>query len=675
MTSTWQSWNLKPGDQLSLLVEAADYRPGVGRTSLPRRVTILSDEEFDSRLAEKQTDLMQDLKRLLTDQRQTRKGSGELQLERDNQAQTARATLDRLATLGFEQLRINQGVTDPSRGATAQAEQLLGELERNRQDRPELSEQLRAVRDELSRLADDELPAAGRGLADAQRAAQQSLEQPSPAIEKQVDDSLASATGQQDRAIESLEGLVEKMADWSDHQRFAGELAEMEQRQRDLRADTLKEAARAAAAGKDSPERAATRAKLRAAQEEIARRFGKLQEAMRKSAGSGSQEDDSSTQALRDALAESQDRATRGKLDEAERQLRIGQLGRSAAEQQAGADDIREMLDILRDRASSDPGKLAEQLEGAQKKLAELQKELDKLKSQADQPQQEQPRKKLAEKTERLGRRLKRLDAQQAGKSSQAGAGKMQQAAEQEEQGREQLGEAQKDLKRAQEQLAEKIRQQKNLQALKVLDRLAKRMEGYIARQTEVLESTVRAEQETLGGVAAKELQPAVRQLADEQQALREEVEVARRNVAKREVFELALRGAVQQMDRAHERLDQQQVDRPTQQRQYSALQRLKHVSEALKINPGQPEEQQPKPPGQGGEGGGKPKPPSPIDVAELKMLRLMQLDLNARTRDLEAEAADQAQSPDAPTAPRSPGRKPGGCRASRIGWANWSAS
>jgi hypothetical protein len=193
--------------------------------------------------------------------------------------------------------------------------------------------------------------------------------------------------------------------------------------------------------------------------------------------------------------------------------------------------------------------------------------------------------------------------------------------------------------------LAEKIRQQKNLQALKVLDRLAKRMEAFITRQTEVLEGTVRADQEALAGVAPEELQPTVRTLADEQQALREEVEVARRNVAKREVFELALRGAVEQMDRAHERLDQQRIDRPTQQREYAALQRLKHVSEALKINPGEPEEQQPKPPGQGGEGGGQPKPPSPIDVAELKMLRLMQLDLNARTRDLEAEAADVAQS------------------------------
>ncbi|TWT33562.1 hypothetical protein KOR34_33940 [Posidoniimonas corsicana] len=651
---------LSPGDQILLLVEAADYRPGVGVTPLPRRIIIITDEEFDSRLADMQSELVQDLSRLLAEQREARAAAGELTIDRQSSPQTTPQTLDRLSAIGFEQLRINEGVSDERRGAAARAEELLDELARNQQDRPELREQLEALRDGLRQLSDGPLANAGRDLADARRSAQQAAEQadgqPNAAAEKEVDRSLADAAGQQDRAIESLEGMVERMSGWSDYQRFAQELADLEREQRELREETLKEAARAAAS-LPSPERTAAREKLRAAQSEIAKRFGKLQDAMRKAADQsqgdqsegGAQKSDAA-QALQDALAESRDNATRGKLDEAQRQLGDGQLGRSAAEQEAGADDMRSMLETLRDRASSDPKELAEQLREAQEKLAELQKELDELKQQADQPGQQRQQQKLADQTERMSRKLDRLGAQQAGQSTQQGAQKMEQSAEQSRQGEsgsESLADAQEQLKKAQEQLEQEIERQKQIHALRVLDRLAGRLPELIERQTKLLEGTVGAEQESQAGAAGEDFEAGVRQLAEGQQGLREDVEVARRNVEEREVFELALRGAVADMDQALELLAKPEVSRPTQQRQYSALQRLKHVSDALKLNPPPEEEQEEQQQG-GGQGGqpGQPPPPSPVDVAELKMLRLMQLDVNAQTRELEGEAADNRLTP-----------------------------
>lgn len=632
---------VEAGDRLSLMVEAADYRPGVGRTPLPRRVTILSVEEFDSRLAQAQSALMQHLQRLLKDQREARQGASELEIERRNDAELSRATVDRLTALGFEQRQIGEGVSDPERGAAARADELLQELADNRLDRPELKEQLNTVRSELRRLADGPLPAASRSLADAQRDAVQAVEDGAQQAAARVGQSLATAGGEQDEVVQSLEELIGQMSDWSDYQQFAQELAELEGRQRELRQETAREAARAAAEGRNEPARKAAREKLAAAQGEVARRFSKLQESMRRAANRQEGEADTSDQALEDALAEAETRATAGKFDQAARQLSEGKLGRSTQQQQSGAEDLREMLDILRDRAASNPDQLADQLRDAQQKLAQLQSELEDLQQRANQEGEQQPRQELGDDTDRLARRLNRLDAPQAGQSTQQGAGQMQQAAQQGRRAAPSLQQAEQDLQRAQQQLAQRIEQLEQEQAQRVLDRLANQMDGFIETQTEVLDGTVRVDQETQAGIEPQESRDQIERLADEQEQLREAVEEARRMVAEREVFELALRGAVTDMDDARRLLTDQRVGRQTQQREYSALSRLKHVADALKLNPPEPNEQnQQNQGGQGGQGG-QPQGPSPVDVAELKMLRLMQLELNARTRDLEADAVE----------------------------------
>ena len=53
--------NLPVGAQLSVHAEAADYRPGVGRTVGPRRVTIITDHELQARLADRQAQIMRSL--------------------------------------------------------------------------------------------------------------------------------------------------------------------------------------------------------------------------------------------------------------------------------------------------------------------------------------------------------------------------------------------------------------------------------------------------------------------------------------------------------------------------------------------------------------------------------------------------------------------------------------
>ncbi|MEM1303793.1 MAG: hypothetical protein AAGG46_02795, partial [Planctomycetota bacterium] len=97
------------------------------------------------------------------------------------------------------------------------------------------------------------------------------------------------------------------------------------------------------------------------------------------------------------------------------------------------------------------------------------------------------------------------------------------------------------------------------------------------------------------------------------------------------------------------ERLAAVDPGRATQQHELAAIERLKHIADALTPTPPDDQEQPPSE-GQGGGGQqGQPREPPPFDVAELKMLRLLQLDLNARTRRFEAENAAGRLASDAP--------------------------
>ncbi|MEM6654683.1 MAG: hypothetical protein AAF596_02680, partial [Planctomycetota bacterium] len=130
-------WELEPlglavGDTLELVGEAEDYHPAVGRTPAPRRVTIISDEEFNQRLADGQSLLLSNLRRALSAERDARAKT----LEATDSTADADGLLDQLATLAFDQRRVAELVDDPERGIGEQAEQLLGELTQNRVDRP-----------------------------------------------------------------------------------------------------------------------------------------------------------------------------------------------------------------------------------------------------------------------------------------------------------------------------------------------------------------------------------------------------------------------------------------------------------------------------------------------------------------------------------------------------------
>ena len=629
---------LSPGDQLLVSIEAADYRPGVGRTPTTRRITIITLAEIDARIADAASALTRDLERALTLQRSARDATGQLAIEQRNAATVDGKTVDRLSTLGYEQRQVASALTGDDRGALQRASDLQAELQTNQLDRPELVSELDRIRQQLARLDQAPLPTAQRALTDARRAATRLAESDAnQAADQTILDPLAEVQSSQDETVQTLEALVDSLARWSDLQRFTREVSDLEQKQQQLATETQAETTQANSA-RDQSARRAEREQLATRQAELARRFDRLQRGMREQVEQ-MQQDSPAQQNVADALAESQDRATGGKMQDATRRLNRGQMGRAATEQLAAAKDLQQMLDILRGRASTDPRKLADQLRAAEEQLSELRAQAAQEAASASDERQADRRERLADRADRLSRQLNRLQAPEAGQSTQQGGDQMSQSAAQSNpsEAAQSMRNADDQLQQAQQQLAQRINELENQIVESVLKKLAGKIDSYIARQRQVLEGTILANDSPEDDRTAS-----AKRLAGDQRSLEAIIAAAAEELATRAVFEMALTSASQDMGSAAGGLEASQTGPKTQQAEHAALTRLQHVAQVLKPDPNlpPPDSQQNDGGGQGGDG--KQPPPPPIDVAELKMLRLMQLSLNAQTRQLEADTAAQ---------------------------------
>lgn len=643
-------WDLQPlglaeGTELSIAVVATDFVPQEGRTTTPKRLLLVSDEEYRSRLGERQSRLLGQVQQALAAQRDALTGTTDLQADARTLDSVDRSQLDRLTSIDFQQREAASQIDDPSTGATRAAEQLLEDLKRSRLDDNDLTDQLTASQQALKQLAEGPLPGARSELAGARRAGTRSAERGASdsAADQEFEQRLEEAIEQQTQAVEQLEQVADLLTSWADFQRFASEAAELEKLERQLAEESQRQAAEAASKLFVGPTQA-ERDKLVVGQAEAARRFSKLRSAMQRLLASQPEgtERTNAQESVSDALAEADDADLAGKLRDAARSLGQGKLGSAAQAQQQAADGLQSMVEALRRRTTNDPEKLAERLGEEKERLAEIQREVDQLKQRPDTRQTDAARDQAAQKAERLGRRLQRLTASQAASSTQQGAQQTasdspQQPDQQQEGSQEELAKAQQSFEQAQREIDQRISELENERTERLLEQLAKRIGGYLERQGNLLQETIDLDQEP----NQQQVEQQAIELAADQLDLSDELSGYAEELRKRAVFEMALGGAADLTSRAGERLDVGQVDRRTQQLESSALARLRHIKEVLEQKPpAAPENQQQG--GGGGQGGngGQPPPPSPIDVAELKMLRLLQLEVLADTDAYEADTA-----------------------------------
>ncbi len=638
-----EALGVEPGNELVVSLVATDYAGQEGRTKSPRRLLVVTDDEYQSRLAERQSRLLGQVQQAIATQRDATTATGDLAADTQQAGAVDRAQLDRLTSIEFQQREAAAAVDDPSSGAAAAAKRLLEDLQRSRLEAPELAQQLASAAETLEQVGEGEMPAARGELASARRVGQRANE-PNADMQQAAGEfleRLGDAQTQQAEAMERLEQVADLLTSWADYQRFAGEAAALEKMQRGLADEAQKQAAAMASKLMPDPTQA-ERDKLLTSQAEVARRFDKLRAAMQKLLASQPEDAEPTTasESVSDALAESDDADVAGKLREASSDLARSRTGAASQAQRGAADGLQAMVEALRQRTTTDPEELAKRLEQEKERLAEVQREVEELKQRPDTRQTAQARQRAASRAARASRRLERLTASQAAASTSQGA---QQTSGEEQQGsqQEQLAQAEESFEQAQREIDQAIREMQNRQTQRLLDQLKARIDGYIERQEGVLDTTIglehAADRQRLDA-EAPELAASERDLADELSRFAEEL-------GKRAVFELALGGAADQTTEAASRLEESRVDSSTQRLESMALRRLQHIKEVLEQTPPEPQEDQPQQEGGGGGQGGQPPPPSPIDVAELKMLRLMQLEVLSETDAYEADTATARRS------------------------------
>jgi len=662
---TWslEPLGLHPGQRLALWAVARDYAGKQGETALPRWINIITRAELEDRLAERQAVILAELGRALKMQQEARSLTKSLEIQLQEVGRLAKTDIDRLQADELKQRQVQRMLTSPSEGVRGQIDDLLAQLASNKIENPDIHRRMRQFRSVIEELGRNELPLVAQELVSAlktsQAQAQDQEEMPPPAGER-VESSLTEAGAGQDRIIERLEQLLGDLSQWADYRRFARELRRLVRSQRELQEATAEIGK--ATLGRDlddlSKQEAADLKKLLERQQELAREFDKLSQGMERMAGKLSGEDPLAAATLEDALHLSRKRAVSAKLHSSGTDIEQNRLAQAVRGQEAIAEDLEALLEVLSGRADQELGRLVKELKRAEEDLVRLRKEQKRLRLEmedaAKEPDPEERRKRLErlvrkqreleEEIRRFARRLKRLQAAEAEDSTSRGADALSRASTAAEQddaagGAEALRNAGKDLEEAQQQLAQARRQAEADLANAMLARFEDAVQSMLDRQQRALRITAELEErrKRRGELDRQTDWPLLQDEAKNQQMLAEEAEQFSGSIGKFGVYRLALETAAREMRSAAGMMQRGQTDSAVQRRQQNALHRLKQLMRAFE----QPDDQADaaEQAGASGAGGAAASGENVRDLTELRLLKLMQEDLNHRTQQLEALA------------------------------------
>lgn len=666
----WQlgELELKPSAQLTFWATADDYLPQTGK-STPRRITIITPAELEERLAQRQALVFAELRRVLKMQQDARAQTKSLEIQLGEVGRIAHADVDHAQSAELNQRQVTRTLTSATEGVPAQIADFLAELKSNRVDSPDVERHMSAILDEIERLNHEHLGKIESDLVSFIKAAQAGLprdagESATVPGDDEMRQSLASAAGNQDQVVVSLEKMLGELGRWDNYRRFAREIGQLKRDQEEIAGQTKE-------TGKETlgrefknlaDQQQADLKKLASRQVELSRRLEKIQQQMAEMSRSLGETDPIAAATVGDGLHQARQQAISGQMRQAGEQLEHNQLGQAVEQQAKIAKDLEELLGILSNRREQELTRLVKQLREAEDELAAIRKKQaglqKKMKEAAELTDPEERKrqlerlsrqqKQLQEEAARLARRLKRLQAEQASRTTTSAAGKMAGASEAGGQGnaadaQQDAEQAQKDLEEAQQQLAERRRQAEEDLAREQIARMEDSLKGLHEEQTRLIHETQRLENRRAanGRLTRAEL-ATVNDVARQQESLRGETSRLAEKLSAAEVINLALEGAAKQMARAAELLEHRQTGAQAQGAQEAARRRLAQLLAAFEKSkkPGQAGGQ-----GGGSGGGGGGGGNRSFALAELKLLRLLQEDLTGRYRSLVSEDAGDVDS------------------------------
>lgn len=666
---------LPPKTQLNLVATATDYQPVWGRSE-PRRLMVISADELQDRIAERQSSILAKLAAILASQRQARLQLGEVQAQLNTAGTLGPQDVQQLKAAQLSQSQVHEPLSDPSAGVLAEIAELLQALKYNKLDSPEIEGRMNTLRGQLQNLESGHLLPIRDQLREAQVQVDQLGRQAAVAdqgaqLDTALKDQLDNAADHQEQVIAGLENILGELTEWDNYRSFARQVGAVRREHEDLVQRTAQTAPKTL--GKDLPQLSAAEraelAKIDGRHQELARRMDVIGQQMQQMIGDLRGNDDEAADVLFDALHHANQQDISGRMHAAGRSVAKNQIGEASRQQSAASEQLGEMLDILSNRREHGLQRRAEQLRAAEeqlKGLRERQKELQQGLKQAGQEtnsaQKQRELQRLAEEqrrlqaeTERFSRQLQRLQAKKAGEKARDAAAQMGRSAEQSQgqqgdQAEQAAEQAERDLEEAQQQLAQERQQAEQDLAFEQLAKIEDALTGLSDRQRAMLDETQRLEKLRLeNNSLTRGQRETVRELSRAQRVLAQETRAISQKLEAAEVFHLALGYAADQMGIAADLLAEERTDQPTQQAQESILGRFAQLLEALQ--PEKPKEGEgANPMGPGDEQPQQPRQPHDgiPDVAQLKLLLLMEREIKTRTEELQIKLADKQDLTDA---------------------------
>lgn len=659
---------LSDGSVLAVRLVADDFKHQQTAATV-RRLTIISEEELESRVVQEQSSILTQLAEVLRLQRQVRDQTAELEIRLKETGQFAPQDLSYLQSAELNQRQVQRLLTDPQDGVEPRILALLDELAHNRVSSQAASDRMKELLTKVRQIGKDELAGISHELTSALKSAQAGAERGEgvpPAKDApncgaddaaSVQQSLGAAGASQERVIAALEALLGDLSQWDSFSRLAREVGQIREGEQALAGET--DQLRLEMAASDSPDSLANRAssrQLSRRQIELARRYEKLQTRMDEMRVRLGQSDPLVAATLADALDAARRLAVAGRMRSAATDLMDVRPGPAHETQQGVISGLGELLDLLSRRRDAELARTAQSLQRTSADLNSIRERQQALRRElhdaaGDPAEASRARKlerlspqaqKLAEEVRELARKLERLQARRAAETGSQAAAVMDQAAQaaaadQGAAAEEHAAAAQDLLEETRRQLQQQIEQAEQDLLREQLARFEQHLQGLIARQKNVIQETTRLEEfrgQQNGALSAAQ-QATLRGIAGEQRLLADESQRLGTTIQAAAAFVLGLDGARQHMLAAAERLDAGETGTAIKVIEEDALRRLTQLRDALKPDEGasqEPQDDVQQPPGQNGNA-----PALSIqNLAELKLLKLMQEEVQRQTAELE---------------------------------------
>jgi hypothetical protein len=638
------------GTAYSIQLAAVDFH-GQETLSSPRRISLISTQDLQHRLVQRQGAILEQLGDVLRLQRQARGLIGEIAARQADEGKWQPRDLDVLQSADLQQRQVQRLLKSPDDGLARQVELLLAELAANRLGDEGIATRMQALQKQIRRLNHDVLPPLEEQLSTALKTARLRSEDTSNC----ADDGplpLEGVTAHQDLAVSALESMLGELAQWDSFSRIAREVGLLKQEQQKIRDQSEGVRLAIALAQKDTePQNAAKQAAQR--QLEAARQFDKLQQRMDALLTKLQDNDPLAAGSLAAALEAAQRLAIGGQMRSAARQLQDIKPGDAVKTQDIVSTGLSEVLDRLASRRDQDARRTLAALNAAAEELNRLGARNENLAREAtaaaaaNDPQKRQLQRltkeaqRLAEEVAELARKLQRLKANGANETVQRAAQSLSGGSKSAAGGDGAAAEAQaksalEDLKQAREQLQQAIQQAQADLVREELARLETELAGLLKRQQNLLAETQRLEEskQKANGKRPNAQVQTLRDLAEEQRQLADAVQQSSETFSSGDTFDLALAGVQQVMQRAHRWLLRGQTDAAPQTAQQQAIDRLKQLLAAARSPATDLEQEQPMEQGPQQQGDG---PPQVRSLGELQLLAQLQQEINRRTIELEA--------------------------------------